>query len=166
MWLLIVAPGTRCVEILDSCAHSFCFHCIVQWSEVTSSCPMCKTTFKTLIHSVRANDDYKQVGVYCTTSMYHVLAAYSVLYCTGFEVLCTCTSDNIILHVLPVLCWSVWNSCHQPNSNTGLSGPCTGYAGIILVSLAFILVYPFLQYVVQPKTRADGQEVSLGEARR
>ena len=128
---------------------------------------MCKTTFKTLIHSVRANDDYKQVGVYCTTSMYHVLAAYSVLYCTGFEVLCTCMSDSIILLVLPVLYWQ--------------SGTHAISLTLILVCLVLVLVMlvfywsvwhsywfndPFLQYVVQPKTRADGQEVSLGEARR
>lgn len=43
-------------------AHSFCLACILQWSEVASSCPMCKTTFESLIHDVKASNDYKIVS--------------------------------------------------------------------------------------------------------
>ncbi|CAI8054548.1 E3 ubiquitin-protein ligase Topors [Geodia barretti] len=37
--------------------------CVVQWAEVTTTCPMCKTNFTTLIHNVEAIDKYAQYKV-------------------------------------------------------------------------------------------------------
>ncbi|CAM9478306.1 unnamed protein product, partial [Discosporangium mesarthrocarpum] len=31
--------------VLDGCPHPFCFTCIVSWSEVTNTCPLCKIRF-------------------------------------------------------------------------------------------------------------------------
>ncbi|CAM9198853.1 unnamed protein product [Choristocarpus tenellus] len=31
--------------MLESCSHPFCLACIVSWSEVTNSCPLCKARF-------------------------------------------------------------------------------------------------------------------------
>ena len=50
--------------------HVFCFACIVQWSEVANSCPMCKTQFRSVIHNVRANDDYEKVIMACLVPSY------------------------------------------------------------------------------------------------
>lgn len=44
---------------VDACFHAFCFTCIVQWSEVANSCPMCKMNFQSIIHDVKSNEDYK-----------------------------------------------------------------------------------------------------------
>jgi hypothetical protein len=30
---------------IDSCLHQFCFDCIIKWSKVTNSCPVCKRDF-------------------------------------------------------------------------------------------------------------------------
>lgn len=43
----------------DSCNHKFCFTCIVEWSKVRHACPLCKTSFKTLIHSIQDENNYK-----------------------------------------------------------------------------------------------------------
>jgi hypothetical protein len=31
---------------IDSCLHKFCFSCIIKWSEVTNTCPVCKRNFR------------------------------------------------------------------------------------------------------------------------
>uniref|UniRef100_A0A7S0XGF1 RING-type domain-containing protein n=1 Tax=Chromulina nebulosa TaxID=96789 RepID=A0A7S0XGF1_9STRA len=31
---------------IDSCTHTFCFQCIINWSKVTNLCPVCKKEFK------------------------------------------------------------------------------------------------------------------------
>lgn len=46
---------------LTRLTHSFCFFCILQWSEVGNTCPLCKTAYTSLIHKVKANDDYEKV---------------------------------------------------------------------------------------------------------
>lgn len=48
---------------VDACFHAFCFECIVKAVEMTSNrCPMCKISFDTVIHNVRAIDDYDRVS--------------------------------------------------------------------------------------------------------
>ena len=37
--------------------------CIVQWSEVSNKCPMCKVSFKSLIYDVKTESNYKTVRV-------------------------------------------------------------------------------------------------------
>lgn len=49
---------------IDACFHAFCFACIVKAVEMTTSrCPMCKAFFDTVIHNVRAIDDYDRVSI-------------------------------------------------------------------------------------------------------
>jgi hypothetical protein len=31
---------------IDSCLHKFCFSCIIKWSKVTNTCPVCKRNFR------------------------------------------------------------------------------------------------------------------------
>lgn len=47
----------------DSCLHQFCFTCLVQWSKIKTECPLCKQTFKSIIHNVRSEMDYDQYHV-------------------------------------------------------------------------------------------------------
>lgn len=48
---------------MNACFHSFCFFCILQWSEVGNTCPLCKTAYTSLIHKVKANDDYEKYDI-------------------------------------------------------------------------------------------------------
>ncbi|XP_003388691.2 PREDICTED: E3 ubiquitin-protein ligase Topors-like [Amphimedon queenslandica] len=54
-----------CLEDYDNkafvnvCFHAFCYVCIVQWSEVSNKCPMCKVSFKSLIYDVKTESNYK-----------------------------------------------------------------------------------------------------------
>lgn len=47
----------------DSCLHKFCFTCLLQWSKIKTECPLCKQTFKSIIHNVRSEGDYDQYDV-------------------------------------------------------------------------------------------------------
>ncbi|XP_020280572.1 E3 ubiquitin-protein ligase Topors-like isoform X2 [Pseudomyrmex gracilis] len=47
----------------DSCLHQFCFICLLQWSKIKTECPLCKQTFKSIIHNVRSEEDYDQYHV-------------------------------------------------------------------------------------------------------
>lgn len=44
----------------DSCLHQFCFTCLLQWSKIKTECPLCKQTFKSIIHNVRSLHEYDQ----------------------------------------------------------------------------------------------------------
>ena len=44
----------------DSCFHSFCFRCLVEWSSVKSICPLCKQEFAVILHDVKSDTDYKR----------------------------------------------------------------------------------------------------------
>uniref|UniRef100_A0A7M5ULL8 RING-type E3 ubiquitin transferase n=1 Tax=Clytia hemisphaerica TaxID=252671 RepID=A0A7M5ULL8_9CNID len=45
---------------LKHSTHSFCYICIMQWSELSRLCPLCKKHFKTLIHHVTKELDYEE----------------------------------------------------------------------------------------------------------
>ncbi|XP_015585416.1 E3 ubiquitin-protein ligase Topors [Cephus cinctus] len=47
----------------DSCLHQFCFNCLLRWSKIKTECPLCKQTFKSIIHNVRSEEDYDQYHV-------------------------------------------------------------------------------------------------------
>ena len=40
---------------------AFCYFCILQWSEIVRTCPLCKSSFTSIIHSVKSMDNYQQV---------------------------------------------------------------------------------------------------------
>ena len=54
---------------LSTCMHftliihldAFCYFCILQWSEIVQTCPLCKSSFTSIIHSVKSMDNYQQV---------------------------------------------------------------------------------------------------------
>ncbi|XP_066527580.1 E3 ubiquitin-protein ligase Topors-like [Hoplias malabaricus] len=45
---------------LDRCLHRFCFRCIHEWSKNKAECPLCKQPFRSIFHSVRAENDFKE----------------------------------------------------------------------------------------------------------
>lgn len=63
------SPDSKCpicldrfnnLAYLDSCLHRFCFPCIQEWSHNKAECPLCKQPFSSILHSVRAEDDFKE----------------------------------------------------------------------------------------------------------
>ncbi|KAG6335017.1 hypothetical protein ID866_4075 [Astraeus odoratus] len=56
--------------IIPTCAHEFCFECILMWAEQSSKCPLCTRPFDSassatnvqpyLIHHIRSNYDYQK----------------------------------------------------------------------------------------------------------
>ncbi|GAB0204864.1 mitochondrial enolase superfamily member 1 [Grus japonensis] len=40
------------------CLHRFCYPCILRWAETKPECPLCKRGIRSILHSVRADDDY------------------------------------------------------------------------------------------------------------
>ncbi|XP_077499338.1 E3 ubiquitin-protein ligase Topors-like [Amblyomma americanum] len=47
----------------DSCFHTFCFSCLLEWSKVKAECPLCKQRFKSIVHNVRSFEDYDRYFV-------------------------------------------------------------------------------------------------------
>lgn len=47
----------------DSCMHQFCFKCLCEWSKVKPECPLCKQTFKSIIHNVKSIDQFEEYHV-------------------------------------------------------------------------------------------------------
>lgn len=47
----------------DSCMHQFCFKCLCEWSKVKPECPLCKQTFKSIIHNVKSFDQFEEYHV-------------------------------------------------------------------------------------------------------
>lgn len=63
---------SRCPICLDTwenaayvmpCLHQFCFGCILRWAESKAECPLCKRGISSMVHSVRADDDFSEVVI-------------------------------------------------------------------------------------------------------
>ncbi|XP_039996611.1 uncharacterized protein LOC120797221 isoform X2 [Xiphias gladius] len=63
------SPDSKCpicldrfnnLAYLDRCLHRFCFPCIQEWSHNKAECPLCKQPFASILHSVRAENDFKE----------------------------------------------------------------------------------------------------------
>ncbi|NWH55173.1 TOPRS ligase, partial [Fregata magnificens] len=59
----------RCPICLDSwdnaayvmpCFHQFCYACILRWAKSKPQCPLCKRRILSIMHSVRADDDFEE----------------------------------------------------------------------------------------------------------
>jgi len=42
------------------CLHKFCYACIMRWAESTPKCPLCKRTVTSILHSVRADNNFAE----------------------------------------------------------------------------------------------------------
>ncbi|XP_031627664.1 E3 ubiquitin-protein ligase Topors-like isoform X2 [Contarinia nasturtii] len=47
----------------DNCMHQFCFSCLLEWSKVKPECPLCKQTFKSIIHNVTSEHNFEEYKV-------------------------------------------------------------------------------------------------------
>ena len=50
-------------SFLNDCFHAFCYYCILQWSEISQTCPLCKKEFSVLIHDVKSITEYKETHI-------------------------------------------------------------------------------------------------------
>lgn len=42
------------------CLHQFCYPCITQWADSKPECPLCRRRVTSIVHSVRADDDFEE----------------------------------------------------------------------------------------------------------
>ncbi|CAB1350569.1 unnamed protein product [Coregonus sp. 'balchen'] len=63
------SPDSKCpicldrfnnMSYLDRCLHRFCFRCIQEWSNNKVECPLCKQPFSSILHSIKAQDNFKE----------------------------------------------------------------------------------------------------------
>lgn len=47
------------VTVLSGCYHRFCFACILHWSQVSPSCPLCKRQLGYLMYDITADGQYR-----------------------------------------------------------------------------------------------------------
>lgn len=66
------SPDSKCPICLDRfvnvasverCLHRFCFRCIREWAKNKAECPLCKQPFRSIFHSVKAENDFKEFVV-------------------------------------------------------------------------------------------------------
>lgn len=47
----------------NSCSHQFCFGCLLEWSKVKPECPLCKSSFRSIYHNFRSNNEFDEYVV-------------------------------------------------------------------------------------------------------
>ncbi|OQR74982.1 E3 ubiquitin-protein ligase Topors-like [Tropilaelaps mercedesae] len=48
----------------DACYHPFCFSCLVEWSRVKATCPLCQKPFRTIVHNIKENYEFEQYHIF------------------------------------------------------------------------------------------------------
>ncbi|PAA74320.1 hypothetical protein BOX15_Mlig008553g15 [Macrostomum lignano] len=83
-----LSPADRCAICLSepenisyaySCLHRYCFACLLEWSKRKPECPQCKRPFSSIIHNVRADDDYDEYAVPVNTAAAAAAAAMAAV---------------------------------------------------------------------------------------
>uniref|UniRef100_A0A3B5B0D6 E3 ubiquitin-protein ligase Topors n=1 Tax=Stegastes partitus TaxID=144197 RepID=A0A3B5B0D6_9TELE len=86
------SPDSKCpicldrfnnLAYLDRCLHRFCFPCIQEWSHNKAECPLCKQPFASILHSVRAEDDFKEYTLRPAPANSSVAATVAMVGLTG-----------------------------------------------------------------------------------
>lgn len=49
--------------MVSACFHTYCYVCIVQWSEVNPTCPLCKAPIGSLIHDIVSDVEFTETPV-------------------------------------------------------------------------------------------------------
>ena len=52
--------GESSDALLDPCLHRFHFACVKSWSEVAPTCPLCKASFRVILHDIRSDSDFSR----------------------------------------------------------------------------------------------------------
>ncbi|KAM8983645.1 uncharacterized protein PRD47_019577 [Ara ararauna] len=55
---LICLGSCEEVSYVMPCLYHFCYQHILQWAETKPKCPLCKRRIQSILHSMRADDDY------------------------------------------------------------------------------------------------------------
>jgi hypothetical protein len=55
---------TDVIARIDSCSHTFCFPCILEWSKVRAICPLCKQPFNLITRERYSGDIVEEVRVH------------------------------------------------------------------------------------------------------
>lgn len=55
------SPGEK--ASVTPCVHQFCLGCIVRWAKWKPSCPLCRLPIKSIIYSVRSEDDFLEIAL-------------------------------------------------------------------------------------------------------
>ncbi|GFQ70826.1 hypothetical protein TNCT_542031 [Trichonephila clavata] len=56
-------------SFIDSCLHTFCFTCLLEWSKVKPECPLCKQQFKSIVHNVQKDMTFEEYHVSSMTNI-------------------------------------------------------------------------------------------------
>ncbi|GFV56549.1 hypothetical protein TNCV_3551201 [Trichonephila clavipes] len=62
-------------SFLDSCLHTFCFTCLLEWSKIKPECPLCKKRFKSIVHNVQKDMSFDEYHV-CSRSSKQLLSYF------------------------------------------------------------------------------------------
>jgi len=54
---------TDVIARIDSCSHTFCFPCILEWSKVRAICPLCKQPFNLITRERYSGDIVEEIRV-------------------------------------------------------------------------------------------------------
>jgi hypothetical protein len=54
---------TDVIARIDSCSHTFCFSCILEWSKVRAICPLCKQPFSLITRERYSGDIVEEIRV-------------------------------------------------------------------------------------------------------
>ncbi|XP_074666394.1 uncharacterized protein LOC141917201 [Strix aluco] len=61
-WRCPICSDTRDgAAYVTPCLHQFCLGCIVRWTNRKASCPLCRQTVKSIIYSVRSEEDFLEM---------------------------------------------------------------------------------------------------------
>lgn len=55
-------------SFIDSCFHTFCFTCLLEWSKVKPECPLCKQQFKSIVHNVQKDMTFEEYHINSRTT--------------------------------------------------------------------------------------------------
>ena len=75
-----------CLQILNrtksytsQCFHPFCFECLIQWSAIKLSCPLCKTPFDRILFNIKSCIQYKQFDVKPITNALTITSSLEII---------------------------------------------------------------------------------------
>ncbi|KAM4564190.1 uncharacterized protein V3H82_013211 isoform 2-T2 [Fundulus diaphanus] len=106
------SPDSKCpicldrfnnLAYLDHCLHRFCFPCIQEWSHNKAECPLCKQPFASILHSVRAEDDFKEYTLQPPPPPPPRAAASQLTASTFLTTVAAMTSDGSTQHHLRLM---------------------------------------------------------------
>ena len=49
--------------LLDGCFHPFCFECIMEWLNVSRTCPLCKSPATSVVHSIKSDTMFERLNL-------------------------------------------------------------------------------------------------------